>query len=162
MTIRPVLTLDLARSMGWCAGVPGHRPRFGVVHHRGQCHGEAYASLANWLEDAARVHAPGEVCFEAPLARGQHSGIAAGRLLLGMVAVVQMFCWDHSIRCTEAPVASTRKAVLGRGTFPKGTAKAEVARWCRDNGFDPPDDNAADALVLWKHVEQLRPKAVEA
>lgn len=150
-----VLALDLARRLGWAAGVPGERPRSGVVQLRGQSHGEVYAALGNWLDDARIVHQPARLVFEAPLIGGQHAGINAARLALGMVAIVEQFCWDHSIECFEEHVSRTRKEVLGRGNFATGTAKAEVLAWVRGRGFDVTDDNQADSLVLWLHAEAV-------
>lgn len=151
-----VLTLDLARKLGWCAGAPGARPHFGTVELRGHSHGAVYAALVDWLEDAIRLHAPAEIVAEAPLVRGDHAGMDAGRLALGMIAHLELVAHDHGIRLLEEHVSRTRKAVIGRGNFAKGTAKTEVMAWCRAQGFDPPDDNAADAICLWKHVEQIR------
>lgn len=150
-----ILALDLARRLGWAAGVPGDRPRSGVVQLRGQSHGEVYAALGNWLDDARLVHQPASLVYEAPLIGGQHSGINAARLALGMVAIVEQFCWDNSIDCLEEHVSRTRKEVLGRGSFPKGTAKAEVMAWVRAQGFDVADDNQADSIVLWLHAESI-------
>lgn len=151
-----VLALDLATRTGWCAGRPGERPRFGVWQLRGMTPGERYAALDDILRDSIKIHQPTEIVFEAPLVRGDHAGINAGRLALGFVAIVELVAYDHSLRVSEVYASQTRKAVLGRGNFEKGKAKEAVAAWCNANGFDPPDDNAADAVVLWKHVEQLR------
>jgi hypothetical protein len=150
-----ILTLDLAKRVGWAAGLPGARPRYGAVQLRGTCHGEIYAALGNWLDDARQVHQPQTIVYEAPLVTGQHSGIAAGRLALGMVAIVEQFCWDNSIRCLEEHVQRTRKEVIGRGNFPRGTAKLEVLRWLNARGYEVADDNAGDALVLWLHAESV-------
>lgn len=152
----PVLTLDLAKKLGWCAGVPGDRPHYGTVELRGHTHGAVYGALVDWLEDAIRLHRPAEIVAEAPLVRGDHAGMDAGRLALGMIAHLELVCHDHSIRLLEEHVSRTRKAVMGRGNFAKGTAKQEVLAWCRAQGYAPPDDNSADALVLWRHVEMLR------
>lgn len=152
---RGILTLDLGRRLGWGAGVPGDRPRCGAVQLRGEVHGEVYAALGNWLEDALAVHQPGTLVFEAPLVSGDHRGMSAARLAFGMVAIVEQFCWDHSLRCYEEHVGRTRKALLGRGNFPKGTAKIEVQRWLADRGHQVADNNAADALLLWLHAESV-------
>lgn len=156
---RCVLCLDLARKLGWCVGIPGARPHYGTVELRGATHGAVYASLVDWLEDAIRLHRPAEIIAEAPLVRGDHAGMDAGRLALGMIAHLELVAHDHSIRLLEEHVSRTRKHVIGRGNFARGTAKSEVMAWCRANGFDPGDDNAADAIVLWKHVEQLRTRS---
>lgn len=154
--LRTVLALDLARRTGWAVGVPGQRPRCGVVELRGTTNGAVYASLVDWLEDAMRLHKPGEIVVEAPLHHGQHAGQQAALLALGMLAHVELMAHDHAVRCFTEHVQTTRKQVIGRGHFPKGTAKDAVKDWCIAQGFDAPDDNSRDALVLWLHVQQLR------
>lgn len=151
-----ILAIDAARTTGWCAGVPGQRPHYGAVTLRGITHGATYAAFVDWLEDAIRLHDPAEIVVEAPLHSGGHLGQDAATLALGFLAHLELVCHDRSIRLLTEHVQTTRKQVIGRGHFPKGTAKAEVIAWCRAQGFDPPDDNSADALVLWKHVEQIK------
>lgn len=153
-----VLALDLATNTGWCVGRPGERPHFGEwdLYVKGS-HGARFAALHDRLCDAIQVHQPKEIIFEAALPRGSNQkGVNAGRLLLGFCAVVELVAFDHRIPALEEPVQSTRKVVLGKGTFPKDEAKPHVARWCVANGFGDPGPDAADALVLWKHVEILR------
>jgi Holliday junction resolvasome RuvABC endonuclease subunit len=156
--IRPgdrVLTLDLARRTGWCCGPLGARPAFGAVQLEGRTHGAVFAAASNWLADARRIHQPQHIVFEAPLVRGEHAGVSAGRLALGLVAMVELFAHDEGLTVLEEHVGRTRKAVMGRGGFAKGTAKAEVAKWLAGQGYHPQDDNAADALLLWLHAEQV-------
>lgn len=152
----PVLCLDLARQLGWAAGVPGERPRYGTVELRGTSHGAVYASLVDWLEAAIALHKPAEIIAEAPLQSGGHSGQQAAMLAFGMLAHVELICFDHGIRLLTEHVQTTRKQVMGRGHFPKGTAKDAVKEWCIAKGYAAPDDNARDALVLFLHVEKLR------
>jgi len=154
--LHPVLCLDLARKTGWAVGVPGQRPHCGVVELRGASNGALYASLVDWLEDAIRLHLPADIVVEAPLHRGGHAGQQAALLALGMLAHVELVAHDHAIRCLSEHVQTTRKQVMGRGHFPKGTAKDAVAEWCRSKGYDAPDDNSRDALLLFLHVEKLR------
>lgn len=151
-----VLTLDLARKLGWAAGIPGERPHYGTVELRGQSHGAVYAALVDWLEDAIRLHKPSLIVAEAPLQGGSHSGQQAAMLAFGMSAHTELVAHDHAIRFLTEHVQTTRKAVIGRGHFPKGTAKEHVEKWCIANGWDAPDDNARDALVLFLHVSQTQ------
>ena len=155
MAPRPVLCLDLARRTGWCVGVPGGRPRYGTVEFRGKSHGVVYAALHAWLEEAIRRHAPAEIVAEAPLDPGRHLSDDAARLAFGMAAHVQLIALDHGVPLREEEVCATRERVLGRRAFPKGTAKSAVLAWCRAQGFAPHDDNAADAIVLFKHMEKV-------
>jgi len=64
---RPVLCLDLARKLGWCAGVPGAHPEYGTVELQGRSHGVVYADLVRWIHALIRQHHPAEITIEAPL-----------------------------------------------------------------------------------------------
>lgn len=151
----PVLALDLARRSGWAVAEPGSRPAFGTVDLRGGVEGEVYAALSNWLADARAVHGFQTIVIEAPLDGRQQKSAAAARLLLGLCAVVHLYAWDHDLAIFEEHVQTTRKAVLGRGTFAAGTAKDEVLRALQARGYRVTDHNAADALVLWLHAEAV-------
>ena len=151
---RSVLCLDLARKLGWCAGVPGAHPEYGTVELQGRSHGVVYADLIRWLHALIRQHHPAEIAIEAPL--GSSQGLSATRLAYGLAAHLHLLAHQHGITVREEPVWRTRREVIGRSDFPAGTAKSEAIAWCRANGFAPEDDNAADAIVLFKHRERLR------
>lgn len=151
-----VMALDCARTTGWCVGVPGERPHYGSVTFRGVSHGAVYAGFVDWVEDAMRLHRPAQIVVEAPLHRGGHMGQDAALLALGFLAHLELVCHDHAVQLLTEHVSRTRKAVMGRGNFPKGEAKDAVMTWCRERGYAPPTHDAADAICLWLYVEQLR------
>lgn len=156
MTNKPVvLSLDCARTTGWCVGPIGERPNYGSVTLKGASHGAVYAAYVDWLEDSIRLFKPAHIVVEAPLHRGGHLGQDAALLALGFLAHLELLCHDHAIPLLTEHVARSRKAVLGRGSFPAGEAKANVMAWCKEQGYAPRDDNAADALVLWLYVQQI-------
>lgn len=150
---RPVLTLDLARKFGWCAGVPGAHPEYGTVELQGRAHGLVYADLIRWIHALIRQHQPAEIAIEAPLGS---NGSSTTRLAFGLAAHLHLLAHEHGIPIREEPVWRTRREVLGRSDFPAGTAKSEAVAWCRANGFAPQDDNSADAIILWRHMEKAR------
>ena len=151
---RPVLTLDLARSTGWCVGVPGTHPEYGTIALRGQSQGRLYSDLTRWIYGLLRQHQPAEIVLEAPL--GNAGGSSTTRLAYGLAAHLHLLAHEHGIPIREEPVWRTRREVLGRSDFPAGTAKSEVIAWCRSQGFAPSDDNAADAILLFKAMEKAR------
>ncbi|MEO3475767.1 hypothetical protein AAFN86_28205 [Roseomonas sp. CAU 1739] len=153
-TPRPVLCLDLARKFGWCVGVPGAHPEYGTVELQGRSHGVVYADLVRWIHALIRQHHPAEIAIEAPL--GSTQGLSSTRLAYGLAAHLHLLAHQHGIAVREEPVWRTRREVMGRGDFPAGTAKTEAIAWCRAHGFAPSDDNAADAIVLFKSVEKER------
>lgn len=139
----------MATRFGWACGAPGGRPAYGSVLLSGRERPARYAGFLDWLDDAARVHKPARIVAEAPLASGDFAGRDAALLALGFGAHLEMWAWDRSIPLEMMHAGTVRKQVLGRGTFPKGEAKGAVIEWARREGFEPGDDNAADALLLW-------------
>lgn len=150
---RSILTLDLARKFGWCAGVPGAHPEYGTVELQGRSHGVVYADLIRWIHALIRQHHPAEIAIEAPLGS---QGSSTTRLAYGLAAHLQLLAHQEGIPVHEEPVWRTRRDVLGRSEFSAGSAKSEVIAWCRAHGFAPGDDNAADAIVLFKAMEKAR------
>lgn len=147
---RGTLCLDLSLSIGWAFGLhEDDAPRCGVWLLPSSADlGRRYAALGNELADAIALFQPRLVLMEAPLVRQDRSA----RLLLGLAAHVESTCYRWGVECMETHSSTARKAVLGRGTFPTGEAKAAVMAWCRAQGWAFPDDNAADALCLWQYA----------
>lgn len=146
---RGILACDLSLKVGWAFGLETDKaPRCGVWLLPSSADlGRRYAALGNELADALALHQPRLVVFEAALA---HKRQTSARLLMGLAAHAESTCWRWDVECREADVQTIRKAVLGRGTFPKGEAKPAVMAWCTSQGWAFPDDNAADALCLWQ------------
>ena len=150
---RSILALDLATHAGWCWGVPGTTPRIGAVDLApGEMAAARYCALVDWLEDHVAVFQPDLIAYEAPIPRGTHSGLQAGRILLGLAAAVEMFAYRAAITCREGNVNEARKAVLGKGNASKD--ECEIA--CRNAGLNPPSQDASDAWVLWRYAVLTR------
>lgn len=157
-----ILALDLSTHTGWAAGREGDAPRHGVWELRDGAinHGRYFSALAGQVEDAIRVFKPDLVVMEAPLPhqakKVQENSPNVVRVLLGFCAVVEMICYEQSVRCEEANVIDARQMVLGRQ--PKD-GKFGVMAWCRAMGWNPADDNAGDALLLWEYRQCLARRA---
>lgn len=148
-----VLALDLGTSTGWCAGTAGKPTTDSVVLFKaGYDNGAIAASLCDWLADMITMHDPTVIYFESPLNRGDHSGVQAGRILLGLSMVVELVAWRREVPCREANVSTVRKAVVGRGN----ARKPDVMTWCLANGMTPPNFDASDACVLWEYGHQMQ------
>lgn len=153
------LALDLATFTGWAIGPLDRRPRHGAWQLRGKTPGERYGALYNALADLITLERPASITFEAAIPRSAGAdGAKAGILLMGFVAIVELVAFDQGrIPTFTEGVPETRKKILGRGGgFGDAGPKPVVMAWCRAHGFDPADDNAADALVLWHRVQQER------
>ena len=150
MSLPRILALDLGSQSGWCCGVVGDpTPRISSVRlgRQGYENGAIAASLCDWLADMITTHDPSLVLYEAPLPRGQHGGIQAGRILLGLAMVTELVCYRREVRCREANVNTVRAQVLGKGN----ASKDEVMLWCRGQGWQPDDTDASDAAALWAY-----------
>lgn len=150
---RRILALDIATSTGWCCGVPGERPDLGSVELApGRSIGERGCALVDWLDDYRAFFAPWLIVYEAPLQRGEHLSVQAGRLALGLAMAVEMYGFRAGIVVREANVQQARKAVIGRGN----ASKADVWATCCNAGLDPPDYDASDAWLIWRFAAMLR------
>lgn len=148
-----LLALDLSTHVGWAFGRPGDRPRFGTwllpsMAEPGRCG----AALERALADAITVLAPTRIVVEAPLPLPAQTNMATARLQLGLALVVQMVAyWRDLPAPQEVRADQARMGVLGRARFGgRDEAKQAVLRWCRLQDWKVEDDNAGDALVLWR------------
>lgn len=163
MNARPILCLDLATTTGWASGRPfepranGFLPASGSIRFgkSGADDGEVIGKLMQWLKDQTTSTDFGMIVFEAPVGPGM-----AGRTnfktlarLVGMCKAVEAVCYLRKVPVYQASAASIRKEVLGTGRpeNPKAAVMAEM----RARGFDPADDNEADALALYFYASVL-------
>jgi Holliday junction resolvasome RuvABC endonuclease subunit len=145
-----ILATDLSTRVGWAVGRDFEPPRHGVWMLRGPGLGSRCSSLAACLEDAIEVFRPHVVIMEAPLPPQAQTAAVTARLQFGLAAVCEMICHECEVRCEEAAAYEVRRLILGRAR----AEKAAVVAWCREQGLEPADDNAADALCLlrYRHV----------
>lgn len=74
----------------------------------------------------------------------RHAGTRAAHVYGGLLAHVQVWCLQHEIAATPVGVGQIKKFWTGRGNATKEDMMLEA----RARGFDPIDDNEADALAL--------------
>lgn len=150
-----VLALDLSTNVGWACSLPGAPPKFGTIKTPGQGEvGAAMAALLDHMADTCRVFAPDRIVMEAPLPAQAQTNARTARLQIGLAGAVELFAYRWAIPVQEAP-ASTVRAEMLRGARPaKGGMKPAVIAWCRAQGWQPGDDNAADALMLLAYAHR--------
>lgn len=160
-----ILCLDLATRMGWACGVPGGTPRSGSVRLAppGSDHGMIAAGFIKWLHDFNALEHPRAVFFEAPLnpfVMGGRSNFETVQVLLGLPFALRGVCSLLAIpRVEAAAISDIRKHFLGKQRLSGADAKRAVMAMCRNEGWEPADDNAADALALFSYASaQLKPK----
>ncbi|HEX7121970.1 MAG TPA: hypothetical protein VF178_06315 [Gemmatimonadaceae bacterium] len=74
----------------------------------------------------------------------RHVGVDAAHAYGGFMAHLTAWCEHHQIPYRGVPVGTIKKHATGKGNAGKDAVIAAVRAW----GFDPADDNEADALAI--------------
>jgi Holliday junction resolvasome RuvABC endonuclease subunit len=148
-----VISCDLASTTGYCIGPFGGRPRFGGVALRGDDAIQRMAALREFLYQEHEFSRISAVVLEAAII-GDHRSSLAAEILTSLQAMAGLWALDEDVPIIRVASSTARKAMIGTGRFPKGEAKQHVTAWCRERGFEVKSHDAADAVLLWKAVEQ--------
>jgi hypothetical protein len=150
-----VLALDLATQSGWALGRPGDdAPRSGTVRFasEGASHNAIAGGALRWLISFTKEHPCDEAVIEQAVHKRQQwkSSTASDDITGGLIFVARAVLYERGVyRITTAPVNSVRKFFLGQGDMPRDEAKHRTVMRCRAMGWDPENDDAADALACW-------------
>jgi hypothetical protein len=160
MPIGDVLFLDLATQTGWAEGVPAGQPRYGSIRlaPQGATTSEIFGGLIRFLGQRLQAFPPSLVVFEAPMTpanMGGHTNIRTIRVLIGLVAVAEGVCNRMGVPVKEVTVGDVRQHFIGTRRLKSAEAKRAVIKQCRMLGYDPSDDNAADALAGWHYATAI-------
>jgi hypothetical protein len=160
--VETLLFLDLATVTGWAVGPIGGKPISGSqrLAPSGAPSSEVFGNFLKWLHDMIAVHSPRVVAFEAPLPpsllRGKTT-VDTARRLMGLPAITEAVCNRMGIHSVlEARVDDIRQHFIGRRNLPGADGKRAVIARCRQLGYEPKDDNAADALAGFDYVAAVR------
>lgn len=155
-----ILSLDLATTTGWCAGVPGGSPTYG--HHRfapeGSGEGRISLNALIWLDQTIGELKPGFVYAEAqylPVAGrgGKGARPEVVQRLYALRGFTAAMCEKHGARLVWVPAVTITKFFTAFGKWPKGEKKAATIRVCQMYGFSPAQNDEADALAIWLYGE---------
>ena len=159
-----LLALDLgSQKLGWALGpVDTARPRSGTLRlpQRGEEIGAMLREMHQWLVPFIKSAEP-EVCHMAvEAAMPAHAAIRKGnreitlRKLWALAAHADFVAAALAIPYSEDPVQTVRRHFCGHGRPDK--PKQAVMHACHLRGWEPADDNAADALALWDYTRAKR------
>lgn len=156
------LALDLATRSGWAFGSPGCRPACGSIDlPRGggtAALGAVNAALADALGDLLKMHKPTRLIFEAPAMHMAGRSPHTARLLIYLAGVTELVAYRWSLPCFEAQVQTVRAKLGIRRAEGDRDWKVAVMRWCVTQGWQPRDDNQADALALLAYSHLVMPQ----
>jgi len=140
-----ILALDLGTMTGWAMHSAGGDIISGTVSFKPSRYdggGIRYLRFRGWLDgnvnDAAVVH------FEEVR---RHAGTDAAHVYGGLLATLTAWCEQHGVAYQGVPVGTIKRFIAGKGNADKAAVIAAI----RDRGFNPTDDNEADAIaiLLW-------------
>jgi Holliday junction resolvasome RuvABC endonuclease subunit len=140
-----VLAVDLGQQTGWAVLSAVQEITSGSCTfkpNRFEGGGMSMLRFRNWLDEMQSLVGPFEaVLFEEVRA---HKGTTAAHIYGGFLGQLACWCEINKIPYQGVPVATIKKEVTGRGN----AGKDEVITAIRALGFDPIDDNEADAIAI--------------
>jgi Holliday junction resolvasome RuvABC endonuclease subunit len=143
-----ILALDLGMTTGWAIRIAEGVILSGTVSFRPSRYdggGMRYLRFRAWLEelleDAGGLAA---VWFEEVR---RHAGTDAAHAYGGFLATLTSWCEQRGLPYQGVPVGTIKRFATGKGNAPKAAMLAAI----RARGYQPADDNEADAiaLLLW-------------
>ena len=152
-----ILGLDIATNTGAAFGRVGEAPRFSSMMFKGEDTdlmgvAEAVAKAQVWMVETIRAVQPDLVVIEAPMERTPEQGTARTTIkLCGLALAVAGIAINKSRMTRFVTVRAVRRTFLGPGggNLSGKDGKREVLRFCRAAGWEPNNDNEADAGAVW-------------
>ncbi|WP_085440244.1 hypothetical protein [Magnetofaba australis] len=144
-TASAILALDLGTKTGWAVWLPDAGITSGVEifrHDRWQGGGMRFLRFKQWLTDIKNAAGTLDAIFYEEVRR--HMGVDASHAYGGWLAILTAWCEHHQIPYEGVPVGVIKRHVTGRGNASKGLVMQGVQKL----GYQPGDDNEADALAL--------------
>jgi len=163
-----ILAVDAATQTGFCLGRPGQSPEFGTVNFgdSGDSHLEVGAQALKWIAHLLTDRRPDQLWIEEPLGfeskQGQTTGMTRVRLN-GLWMVIGSAARLKGVPVHPVTVSSARKPFLGHGRLKRHEAKKRARAMCRLLGWEPRNDDEADAGAIWwfacvANAPELAPK----
>ncbi|MDN2579007.1 hypothetical protein [Aquibium sp. ELW1220] len=143
-----ILSLDLGTRTGWALLGRDGMVTSGTVdfkNNRWQGGGMRFLRFRAWLDEVHSLAGGFDQLIYEQVCR--HAGTDASHLYGGWLAIVAVWCEHHGIAYQGVPIGTIKRFIAGKGNADKAAVIAAV----RDRGFQPADDNEADAIaiLLW-------------
>ena len=138
-----ILALDLATITGWATNSLGRASgtiTFDLI--RGESPGMRFIRCRAWLNEFHSL-LNGKIDVLA-YEQAHHRGGAATACCVGLVTVAQAFAAENGIELMPVHTATLKKYATGSGR----ANKAEMIQAAIERGWQPQDDNEADAQLL--------------
>ena len=140
-----ILALDLGTSTGWAikgdSGIKSGSVNFATKRNEGG--GMRYLRFRRWLDSINTGIT--EIHFEEVR---RHAGTQAAHVYGGLMGTLTAWCEENSIPYSSVPVGTIKRAATGKGN----ATKEQMIEAAKRLGYNPADDNEADALALLHFV----------
>ncbi len=139
-----VLALDLGQTTGWALQANGltYSGSHGFKPGRFEGGGMSMLRFSRWLTELHEQSGPiARVYFEEVRA---HKGTAAAHTYGAFLGQLSAWCEANGVAYLGVPVATIKKNATGKGN----AGKDLVIEAMRARGYQPADDNEADALAI--------------
>lgn len=142
-----IIALDPATKMGWA-----HNASKSIKHgsedfsnSKWDSSGTKFLKFRSWLKGKFDLFPSDKKILVVYESVESHSSTYAAHCYGGWVAIMQELSEEYkNIEYTGAPVKTIKKFWTGKGT----ASKTDMIRVAREQGFNPKDDNAADAIAI--------------
>ena len=143
-----ILALDLGTTTGGAIRDPDGLIISGTISLRPGRYdggGMRYLRFTNWLTEIDRLSGPIAAIWFEEVRR--HVGTDAAHLYGGFLATLSAWCERKCVAYQGVPVGTIKRFATGKGNAGKDAVVAAI----RQRGYQPADDNEADAiaLLLW-------------
>jgi len=142
---RCLLALDLGTTTGWAlSSRDGHITSGSESFKPGRFEGGGmrFLRFKRWLTEVKQCADSIDAVYFEEVRR--HAGVDAAHAYGGFLAHLTAWCEHHQIPYQGVPVGTIKKNATGQGN----AGKAAMIAAAKARGFDPQDDNEADALAL--------------
>ena len=139
------LCLDLGVRTGWALCGADGVTTSGTVEFRTdrwQGGGMRFLRFRHWLTETKSLAGGLDLVLFEEVRR--HAGTDSAHAYGGWLAILTAWCEHHGTAYEAVPIGTIKRHVTGKGNASKDQVIAAV----RALGFDPADDNEADALAL--------------
>jgi Holliday junction resolvasome RuvABC endonuclease subunit len=144
MKNKKILALDLGAKTGW-AIKSQNQITSGTIEFkpsRFEGGGMRYLRFQKWLEEINQTTNGIDLVYFEEVRR--HIGVDAAHAYGGFLAYLTSWCEEKEIPYLGIPVGTIKKHITSKGN----AGKSEVINEIKKLGFNPSDDNEADALAL--------------
>ena len=143
-----ILALDLGATTGWAVRSIDGAITSGTAEFRldrWQSGGMRFLRFKRWLTEIKNQVGGFDLAVYEQVRR--HAGVDAAHAFGGWLAILTAWCDCHDIAYQGVPVGTIKRFIAGKGNADKAAVIAAI----RARGFNPADDNEADALaiLLW-------------